>query len=53
MENYINEKNFDAFEEMYIFAAKEKQITFNFKGQEILTSYAKYVCEYVNARAKV
>lgn len=36
-----------AFKKRYNQAVKDKEEQFTFKGAEFLTSYAKYVCEYL------
>lgn len=50
--NYITEANYPAFKKAYEQATRDKQDTFMFEGQEILTAYAKYVVMYVEGRTQ-
>ena len=43
----ISLENFKEFEKEYELALKEKKDSFLFKGEEILTTYARYVIEYL------
>ena len=49
-QNYITEQNYDAFKKAYATAVSEGRTVFDFEGQQVLVSYAKYVCEYVEGR---
>lgn len=44
----ITSDNYEQFKAQYKLAVAHKLVTFNFFGQDILTSYAKYVCAYVD-----
>lgn len=48
----ITEKNIQKFITAYKKAIKESKKQFMFEGQEVLTSYAKYVIEYANTLIK-
>jgi hypothetical protein len=44
----ITIKNINNFKELYNSALNDNLESFIFEGQEVLTSYAKYVIEYFN-----
>jgi hypothetical protein len=44
----ITIKNINNFKELYKSALNDNLESFIFEGQEVLTSYAKYVIEYFN-----
>ena len=43
----ISTSNFSAFEKAYKKAVLEEQDTFQFEGQEVLVTFAKYLIEHV------
>jgi hypothetical protein len=43
----VTHENYPQFREKYEEAVREEVDTFEFEGQQVLTSYAKYVVEYV------
>jgi len=45
--NYITDSNYEEFKRLYLLARDTDKTTFMFNDQLVLTSYAKYVCEYV------
>jgi hypothetical protein len=49
----ITEHNYKQFKKSYLDAVKNKETVFYFDGQQVLTDYAKYVCEYVDSEARV
>lgn len=44
--NYVTQENQESFNSLYEKAIREEKESFDFEGQEILTSYAKYVIEF-------
>lgn len=46
----FDEKTFKSFKQKYNKAVENKQEIFIFDNHEFLTSYAKYVIEYINSR---
>lgn len=50
MSNGISKENYPAFKKAYQKALKEGKDQFVFEGQDVLTAYAKYVCEYMDTQ---
>jgi len=44
----VTDRNYPEFKKSYTTALNSKRLTFDFEGQEILTAYAKYVCQFVD-----
>jgi hypothetical protein len=42
-----NQKSYDALMKAYNHAVAENQETFTFEGESLVTSYAKYLLEYL------
>lgn len=51
-EVYFTKEKFDRFLIAYKRAVDQKKDSFLFDGQEYLTSYAKYVIEYLKSKYK-
>jgi len=47
---YIHQENFEDFKAAYEKAVEEGKEIFFFEEQEVLTNYAKYVVQYVDAK---
>jgi len=48
----FNAENFKAFRKRYNEAIRDSENSFMFEGNEYLTSYAKYVIEYLEPKFK-
>jgi hypothetical protein len=46
----FNPTNFKELKRLYFQAVKEGKESFMFEGHEVLTSYAKYLIEYLSSR---
>jgi hypothetical protein len=46
----ITDDNYFEFKNLYVTAHEKGALTFEFEGQQILTAYAKYVCEFVDGQ---
>jgi hypothetical protein len=46
--SHVTRENYPEFKKLYEKARDTNAESFWFKGQEILTQYAKYLCEYVD-----
>lgn len=51
-QKYLTEENYPEFKALYTKAVDEGAETFEFEGQLILTTYAKYVVEYLGEHIK-
>lgn len=43
----VDNRSYPEFKKLFETAQREKKLTFDFQGQQILTAYAKYVVLYV------
>lgn len=44
----VTEDNYFRFKNLFVTAQTDGKLVFEFEGQQVLTAYAKYVCEYVD-----
>ena len=48
----ITKGNYTQFKAQYKLAVQHKVDTFNFFGHDVLTMYAKYLCDYIDSMMK-
>ena len=48
----ITEQNYPAFKARYLKAVETHEEVFQFESQDVLTAYARHLCEYVDGSAK-